>query len=208
MNFLQLCQRLRQEVGGSGSGPSTVLSQNGENRQYVDWINQAWIEIQSMHSWHFLWTQGSVELQPGALVHALPDDLGVLDSASMVIGGVRLPLVDYLAFRDAYRAAGVGRPVASTLLPNGQLKLSAYPDQPYTLEFDYFIKPASLASNTEIPALPGQFHMLIVYKAMQFYGTYENAPEVFRDGLMKYERMLPDLENAALPPMSLPGAIA
>jgi len=208
MNYLQLCQRLRQEVGGAGNGPSTVLDQRGENRLYVDWIRQAWIEIQSMHNWNFLWSEGNIELQPGVQLYDMPAGLASIDTSSAVIEGSPVPYADYLDFRDAYRSPGTGRPATYTLQPNGQLKLSSFPDQVYQLGFDCFLNPVSMSENLEIPALPERFHMLIVYKAMQYYGTYENALEVFNDGRMKFENMLPGLERAELPPMFLPGAIA
>ena len=55
MNFLQLVQSLRQECGVSGSGPSSTVSQSGEAKRLVDWINAAWLEIQGLHdTWFFM----------------------------------------------------------------------------------------------------------------------------------------------------------
>jgi len=209
MNFLQLCQRLRQEVGGTGSGPSTVLSQSGENRLYVDWINQACKEIQSDRlEWRFMWSQGSVALPVGAQINALPVDLKTLDPDSLLLDGGRIDLFDYSVFRNNYRASYSGKPTVCTILPNGQLKTNTVPDQAYTLNFDYWTKPVSLSENTDIPSLPEEYHMLIVYKAMQYYAGYENAGEVYQDGRIRYEEMLPDVELTQLPAMTLPGAIA
>lgn len=209
MNFLQLCQRLRQEVGGTGSGPSTVLNQSGESRLYVDWINQAWKEIQSDRlEWRFMWSQGSVTLQAGTQIHALPADLKSLDGESLLLDGSRIGLLDYSVFRNNYRTSHSGKPTECTILPNGQLKTNTVPDQAYTLSFDYWAKPVSLSENADVPTLPEEYHMLIVYKAMQYYAGYENAGEVYQDGRIRYEEMLPDVELTQLPAMTLPGAIA
>ena len=209
MNFLQLCQRLRQEVGGTGSGPPTVLNQSGESRLYVDWINQAWKEIQSDRlEWRFMWAQDSVALPVGAQINALPSDLKTLDSDSLMLDGSRIDLLDYFVFRDNYRASYSSKPTVCTILPNGQLKTNTVPDQAYTLNFDYWAKPVSLSENTDIPSLPEEYHMLIVYKAMQYYAGYENAGEVYQDGVSRYQAMLPDVELTQLPAMTLPGAIA
>ncbi|RLC09555.1 MAG: hypothetical protein DRI24_21580, partial [Deltaproteobacteria bacterium] len=55
MNFLQLCKRLRQEAGLTGSGPSTVVDQTGISKQIVDWVNTAYVDVLSQHAnWHFM----------------------------------------------------------------------------------------------------------------------------------------------------------
>src|SRR3990167_785491 len=53
--FLELVQRLRQEAGASGTGPSTVVSQVGEYARLVSWIVSAWLDVQRKHDdWGFL----------------------------------------------------------------------------------------------------------------------------------------------------------
>ena len=57
MNFLSLCQRLRQEAGLTGTGPVSVLGQSGEMKRIVDWATAAYEEIQNLHAtWRFLKT--------------------------------------------------------------------------------------------------------------------------------------------------------
>ena len=48
MNFLGLVQRLRQEAGAAGTGATTVINQSGELARMVNWINDAWLDIQSL----------------------------------------------------------------------------------------------------------------------------------------------------------------
>lgn len=45
MNFLQIAQRIRQEMGTGGLGPSTLLAQFGEDKQYTDWTREAYIDV-------------------------------------------------------------------------------------------------------------------------------------------------------------------
>ena len=45
MNFLQIAQRIRQEMGTGGLGPSTLLAQFGEDKQYTDWRREAYIDV-------------------------------------------------------------------------------------------------------------------------------------------------------------------
>ncbi|MGE0343813.1 MAG: hypothetical protein AB7O86_12200 [Porticoccaceae bacterium] len=61
MNYLQLCQRLHQEIGAGpgepGDFPTAVAGQTGLLRQIVTWVDQAWEEIQLSQRW-WLWMRG------------------------------------------------------------------------------------------------------------------------------------------------------
>lgn len=208
MNYLQLCQKLRQEVGGSGNGPSTVLNQSGENRLYVDWINDAWLEIQNRRrSWRFMWTQGSINLQLNTQAYSLPSDFKSVDEGSVKVNGHRMIERDYAEFRDNFFSPQQGRPYYFCRLPNGLLKLNSVPNQSYTVTFDYFKKAQPLIENTDTPSLPDEYHLLIVYLAMKSYGGYENAMEVYQRADVKYNEMLMDVERTQLPELMLAGEL-
>jgi hypothetical protein len=70
LNFLQLAQKLRQEAGIAGTGPSTTAGQVGELGRVVDWINQAYIDIQEKHDdWNFLRFEFSLPLTIGQAIY-------------------------------------------------------------------------------------------------------------------------------------------
>lgn len=62
MNFLQLCQRTRQECGIAGTGPTAVTGQTGELKRVVDWVAEAYKRIcaKQMGNWKFLRSEFSV----------------------------------------------------------------------------------------------------------------------------------------------------
>jgi hypothetical protein len=210
MNFLQLCQRLRREVGGSGDGPPSVLNQQGENRLYVEWINQAWQEIQNYRTdWGFHWTVLSQPVAEGSSIVSLPADLRTLSGDTLHIDGYGITVIPWAQMQQLRRQTlNTGRPTGCSMAPNGQLYLNATPDTDYTLFGEYYAKPQELAENDDVPLLPSHYHMLIVYKAMMLYAGYENAPDVFAAGQLHYQQMLADLEQDQLPSMTMPGAIA
>jgi hypothetical protein len=210
MNFLQLCQRLRQEAGGSGDGPPSVLNQQGENRLYVTWINQAWQEIQNYRTdWGFHWAELSQPITQGNSTVLLPADLRTLRGESLHIDGQQVEVVSWERMQRMRRQAlASGRPSICAQAPNGQLYLDRETDADYTLSGDYYTTPQSLTDNGDVPLLPDHYHPLIVYKAMMLYAGYENAPEVFTAGQLHYQQMLADLEQDQLPAMAMPGAIA
>lgn len=69
-NFLQLCQKLRQEAGIAGNGPLTTVGQSGELGRLVDWIQQGYNDIQEKHEdWDFLRYDFSLPLTIGQSIY-------------------------------------------------------------------------------------------------------------------------------------------
>ena len=54
MNYLGMVQRLRQETGYSETGPSAVTGQTGMHARAVDWIADAYTEIQNRDYWRWM----------------------------------------------------------------------------------------------------------------------------------------------------------
>jgi len=210
MNFLQLCQRLRQECGGSGTGPTSVTGQSGENKLWVDWIAQAWREIQNYRTdWGFHWAVLSQPIAEGSGIVSLPADLRTLSGDTLHIDGYVISVMPWAQMQQLRRQAlSTGRPTGCSMAPNGQLYLNATPDTDYTLFGEYYAKPQELTENDDVPLLPSHYHMLIVYRAMMLYAGYENAQEVFSSGQMQYQQTLADIELDQLPVMMMPGSVA
>lgn len=205
MNFLQLSQRLRQEVGGTGEGPSSVTNQVGEYKQYVDWVNRAYMEIQEDRAdWGWLWAQGSESITTGQSLYSL-------ESPTIDVNRVRIDdgYIQYVPYQSwNYYTLQEGKPTAFTLNPARELQVNSLPDQDYTLTYDYFKNPTLMANNSDVPLLPQRYHMLIVYKAMLYYGYYENAGEIIATAREQYAQMLAALDRDALPDGLAPGPIA
>ena len=127
MNFLELSQALRQETGGSGSGPPSVIGQIGESKLYVDWINDAWTYIQNRRAmWRFMWKQGSLDLELDKQLYDLPEDFKSFDDGSIYLYRDGRPhcmtLLDYACFRDQFIVPAAGMPRYCCIMPNGKLR--------------------------------------------------------------------------------------
>jgi hypothetical protein len=221
MTFLELCQRARQECGASGSGPSTVSGQQGQLKKIVDWVAQAWLEIQGMRpDWRFMVKEFSFTTTAATRDYSADDlsitDLDQWDTDSFLIYKTAtgasdqgaLPFLPYLTWRDGYRARMTDRaddrPILFTLKPDGELRFEPRPDASYTIEGDYQRTLQTFTDNTDEPTgLPSKFHMMIVFKAMQYYGFHESAPDVLANGEALFEQWLPKLEREQLPPMTI-----
>lgn len=227
MDYLALCQRLRQEVGASGTGPTSVVSQTGEYQLLCNYIAQAWTEIQEEHSaWNWMrksFTFNTVANQQGYAPAAAPlsltdfaswdeDTFRLYRTATGVSDEQYLTWMPYQSFRDLYQfgtqRTTYQRPIAFAIAPDKQILLGNAPDAIYTVVGEYIKTPQTLSANDDIPEMPTRFHMAIVYRAMWHYGHYDASPEIVARGDALYRDMLVRLELDQLPPMGLAGALA
>ncbi len=219
MTFLQLCQRLRQEAGLTGSGPTTTVDQTGISKQVVDWINSAYVDIQSQHSnWSFMQSDFSFETVALQREYSIADT-GVTDLESwktntddtfriyLTSSGVAseqylFPLV-WPIFRSTYlfgsaRTAS-GLPSYYTVQPDKGLNFNLVPDAVYTVNGEYYKKPVELSGDADEPNFPSQFHMLIVWRALMYYAGFDAANEKYATGNYEAKKIMRRLEFDQLP---------
>lgn len=214
MNYLELCQRLREKVGGAGNIPTSVVGQKGEALRYVNWINEAWLEIQrSRTDWRWMHKTVAVNLVPGVMAYSAAD-LGIANLGSWEVADVKLydagvedegylSPADYDLFKRKYEVGAQvqGRPIEVSIDAENRLVFGTVPDKAYTVTLDYAQRPYDLVDNADIPDMPTEFHMAIVYLAMQYVGKFENAPEVVQDGSTQYYNIIERMEVQQLPPL-------
>jgi hypothetical protein len=221
MTYLQLCQKLVEKCGISGAGPTSVIGQTGEMKRVIGWINEAYLHIQELHP-DWKWMRGSASFSTIANQQAYtPAQCGVTDFAEWDVSTGRntfrlyqtsvgygseiwLQYLPYDDFRD-YMQYGAqrnvtGKPLYMTVNPAKSILLGYTPDSTdYTTVGDYYKTPGDLAADADVPLMPARFHMLIVYKAMQIYASYESAPEVMSEGRTEYRTMKRHMEKSQLP---------
>lgn len=225
MNFLQLCQRTREKCGISGSGPAAVTGQSGEMLRVINWVNEAWMEIQNSRT-NWMWMRGEFTFNTVAAQQAYtPTEAGVasthshwwMDTLRIYRADVgvndeqHLHQTDYANFRDVYQfsARMNGRPTAVAMRPWDQaLLLGPVPERIYTVVGEYQKKATEMVANADVPSLPSQYHMLIVYEAMTKYAAYEAAPEVMAGVQTSYDEIKAALYGNQQPGFSLGGPLA
>lgn len=234
MNFLALCQRTREKCGISGVGPSTVLNQTGEMLRVVNWVNEAWVDIQNAQpSWDWMRSEFSLPTVANKQAYAPVTDATILDTVTgtpitafnswrpetLRVYDPALGLAneqfmlpwDYDRFRNFYGYAvqPPGRPVCFSIRPRDKaLLLGNTPDGVYTVRGEYQRDAQPMAADTDVPSLPSEYHMAIVYGAMMKYASYESAPEVFADGDRNYRNTMFKLSINQLGPMNAGPALA
>lgn len=190
--FIELAQECRSISGVNGTGPTDVTTATGIELKLVNYVKNAWTDIQSHPKWwKWMWGDytGGTPLQTIAATsdYVLTDVDEILVktfrsylTATGVSDRQRMTYSDYEAFQRSFGIV-VGtdsRPIRATRLPNGNLRLYPAPDAVYSIEFEFIKTPQILAVNADVPEMPARFHQLIVYEALKRYGKAHDAPEI------------------------------
>jgi len=223
--FLQLCQAVRQEAGISGTGPTSVLNQTGEMKRVVDWVARAYRDVQNLHrNWDFLLSDftfptivGNQEYTPEAV--SLPehqtwktDSFRIFENARGWDDEVWLRYYPWQDFRDIYIRSGnrdaTGRPLAWTIRPtDSAVVLWPLPDVAYTIVGEYYKRAQVMDGNDTSPIFPQQFHDVLMWRALTFYGGFESAGEVYTLAKSEYGDTLSKLRRDQLPQITVGGSI-
>lgn len=207
MNFLQLCQRVRQEAGIAGETPYTVVNQNGELGRIVSWVNQAYEDIQDKRDdWWFLRNTFTFNCVVGTSEYAKTIVANLANwkknslriYLSTTIDEVWLNYIEWDDFRDT-RLMGAnrtvtGRPIDFTIKPDRSIVFWPIPDQIYTITGEFYRVSASMSANADVP-LFDHFHMAIVYNALMRYAAYSSDPAVYASSQKEYGRLMAKLES-------------
>ena len=199
MNFLELAQETRRLSGVGGTGPVNVELATGIERKIVEYVRNAWIDIQAHpKSWKWMWDDYAVDLVPGPGTQPLQTIINTREYALVNVDKVRvrtfrsyqtsLGIDDrqrmvWMPWRKFRRATGIvneqaNRPIRVSREPSGDLVVWPKPDAIYSIDFEYFKGPQFLTANDDIPEMPVEYHMLIVYEALKRFGAAENAEEI------------------------------
>ncbi len=222
MNYLQLCQAVQQESGiSSGNTITAVTSQSGMNKKIVDWVREAWIDIQSINTlWAWMWNEGTLTTTASTTAYDFADFsstvlYGVADVArqsvkchSSIADESFLTFEPWENFRSRFLGVDVtGRPLKFSLKPNGEIAFWPTPDATYTVPFEYYRTPQELAANADTPELPAQFHRAIVYKALMYYAAHDGAADVYQDAGANYVKWMKRITDTQLPQIDIAGAM-
>lgn len=217
MNYLQICQRVRQEAGIAGAGPTTVLNQTGQLGRIVGYVQQSWEDIQIYRpNWLFMNSSFTFNTVAATRDYLAADegitDLKLWDVSSFLIYETAidesnqniLPYEAYGSWRNKYRSQMNvrvdNRPSLFTILPDNQIRFEAQPDKIYTIDGEYKRTTQVFSADANVPTgLPDDFHMIIVWDALKRHAEFESAPELMEKGETNYDSMMHRLGIEQLP---------
>jgi hypothetical protein len=220
MDFLAISKRVRSESGISGDGPVNVNGQTGIYAKVVNWVKQAHEEIQlAEHQWRFDWgrtVQTLIEGQDSydpvtwglSLRQYKRDTPYVYLTANGPVGKTWLHFIDYPSFVRLADTTATGLPVYFTETPDRQLRFYPAPMAGVTLVMEYFKKPEVLVNNTDIPRMPEEYQMAIVWRAVMMCCTEIEDMARFQSAAKNYTEMMMRMRATELEPMGQPETLA
>lgn len=209
MTFLELCQRVRQESGISGSGPESVLNQKAILQKVVEWVRQADLDIQKLHSdWLFLWRMGNASIVQGITEYtgASLNLTGTMKELLVLeIDGYPLRKYTWKQFKAAQYQMGTdnGTPNCYTVRPDNVIVLSPKPSKDITATAEYSIATQSMIDDGDISIIPEEHHEAILQKALMYYASHEEDQSLYQVAYSRYEEALSLLADSQLPAMEL-----
>jgi hypothetical protein len=216
MNFLQICQRTRSEAGIPGSGPTSVLLQTGQLLRVVQWVQEAYEEIQNLHpTWQFLQKSFNFSTVIGVAMYT-PTGVSINDLGewkendfriySSVSDESYLIYEPWETFRPNYNFGSLrsqsGRPTVITSKPDDSLLVYSIPDQVYTIDGQYYRSAHVMSNNIDEPLFSERYQMTIVWKALMLYTGALGASDVYAHAQFEYKKAANKMRNKYLPKMT------
>jgi hypothetical protein len=216
MTFLQLCQRLHSEAGISGKSHTTTIAQTGMLLRLVNWVLTAYEDIQNLHpDWQFLREAFSFNTVGGTQNYTLAiltltelnnwitDDVRVYSAVSDETWLTYLPFNDFkYSYQIGPYRTSEGRPTIFTIEPDKSISLWQVPDGIYNINGNFYKRAQTMTLDANEPLIPSEYHMVIVWRALMYYGAKEGAAEVYEHGRNEYRNILRRLRFNQLPKMS------
>lgn len=210
--YLELCQAVARRAGIGGTGPTSVVGQSGEYQRVVDWVRQAWEEIQMLHQeWYFRWGRFTVSTTGDGT-----DEYGICESGIEAINDKTLTIyknddgvstkqpLQYLPYDEfvtlhGRRYAEDGTPWTCTMLPNFALKVYPPPDDVYVIQGDFVRDIQVLAADADEPYVNGSHRLTILFRAMMLYAEHEEATGILATEAAEYNNRLNRMRRVFLP---------
>ena len=234
MNFLQMCQRARSECAIAGTGPADVSGQTGDLERIVNWVADSWREIQIAHpNWRWMRKGFTLTTTADDGTYAYSDAEDDEDSAAIsrfsrwllnndedppkiylqsagVAGQRRLSYITWNSFKFIYRAGtqNSGPPAHISVDPDNNIVLGPAPDDTYVVTGDYQRSAQELSANADTPEMPADYHMLVVWMAVEKYGFHEVAEEAIAKAQRFGPPIMRTLELNQLPPWPIADPMA
>jgi hypothetical protein len=192
MTFIQLCQRLVIETGIADSGPSSVINATGDMKRVVNWINDAWLQIQSMHrDWSWRWVEGDI--------------LALSDTKSLALPGA-VECVFKLSYqgRELHKTereflSNSNEVTQYAIRPDGVILFNAEIKSGDLVQYEGCRAADLMQLDESEPWMPTKYHMIIVWKALMDYAIFDEAGELVQKAKMHYDKMEAELGRETLP---------
>lgn len=230
MTFLELCKFTHRYLGGGqdlpGTAPTTTVGQTDYLFEIVNWINDAYSNIQQeSRDWNWLRARATLPVviatntitrTTAQVTHTDYDYLLPLVSNGAIFCLIYDPTIgvgdqtycNFIPYEEwrGWKDRGVlpsGKPGYFTIRPDFTIELSPKPDKNYTLIADYRKTLDVLSGDSDTPLMPSQYHESIAWQACLLWAAQRESPNKYEIFKKQYDDMLRRMKNEQIPDIRL-----
>ena len=213
-DYLSLTNEVCRRLNETELTTSNFATATGFYAQVKDALNASIRDINQKHfNWPFNHNTDDITLTAGELRYPLPenakytdvDTVRILRNASLDLNEARrLKQLSYDEYVDRYIDQEGETDATKGTVPeyivrsqDGDLIVAPMPDKAYTIEYEFFMIPADLEDDEDVPTIPFRFKHVIVdgamYHSYMFRDNLESATlslRKFEDGLKQMRTLL------------------
>jgi len=217
MTYLEICKAVRILSGAQGVGPASVVESDlsGYEVNLVAFVDTTYVDIQSSRD-NFKFMRADTQFSTvvdqesytctGLLPGVGASDIKDIQSIRIQDNGKWIYLCPLEYDEAEYRFLNTeesGKPTYFSRVPgdsNGdKIQLYPTPDAVYPAHIEYYRKPEVLEDNTDVPMLPEEFHLAIVYKAADRFASFLGSPEIDEEYKQAYKILSQKLYASQVP---------
>lgn len=190
MNRIELVRRLVAESGTTGLAIGSTTGQRGDALNFVNWIDDAWLEIQGLMNWPSLWEDATITITAGASTAAgtLSHKRYIKDSARL--NGGFLIYEPWDRFRMAYPSVQAGGSIGVwTIRPDRSIAVNGIVTADTQIQIERYRMPGRLVADNSEPELFSEHHMMIVWRALMLYGGFDADGVQYKRGASEYAQL-------------------
>lgn len=214
--FVELVQQAYKEAGIGGAAPTSVLNQIGRSADMVRWVQRAWEQIQNLHDdWTFNWIKQTFDLTEDIDEYARGLPVVVRDGAYVYDNAVGINSRQWLAYKEweVFRGLIVpstpGMPTHYTVRPDSVWQYWPVPDRANIKAYhEYRLALQTLAADADVPRLHGDFHDVIVWRAVMLAADRIKDMQRYDTAKGEYDEYMDAMERRCRPGITFGGPLA
>lgn len=143
-----------------------------------NWLNEAQSRIARILELPSLYTTSTITTASGTDTYSLSSDVIRINGITNASSPNELTYVNDPADINYTNYAGqnMGEPQFYTLSGQSSIRLSPVPDDAYTLTVDYYKSPTTLSGDSDVSALPADYHdVMISYALSRAYRSEDDS---------------------------------
>lgn len=222
MNYLELARRVARESGTvpGENQPASVVGATGRLGKIAAWTNTAWEDIQrERKDWLWMEGDGTVTTVVGvdaydpitrqrAMIatreYGAASGVTCYKASDGVANEGHLRWLPWPVWRERFVVGPQvnGSPEYVSEDPQGRMRIGPAPDAEYVIRFRYRKTPQSLSTDSDTPEMPAAHHIAIVWTALIYLGTDDEATGQLALWERFRTRAMHDLYREQTPPLS------